>query len=818
MAELPTGTVTFLFTDVEGSTRLLRELGPAYGAALAEHSRLIRAAAEANGGVEVDTQGDAFFFAFPSPSAAVAAAADAQQALAEGALRVRMGLHTGEPELTSEGYVGLDVHLGARIASSAHGGQIVLSRATHGGLDREALVRDLGEHRVKDFDAPVWIYQLGDDEFPPLKTISNTNLPHPASAFVGREHEVSEVVELLRGEARLVTLTGPGGTGKTRIAIEAAAELVPSFRAGVFWVGLADIRDAALVLDTIARVLGAIGDLASHIGDRELLLLLDNFEQVVEAAPELSRLLEACGGLHLLVTSREVLRIAGEVELAVEPLEDGEAVELFCARARCEADDQVRALCAALDNLPLALELAAARARVLSPAQILSRVSERLDLFVGGRDVGPRQRTLRAAIEWSHELLSPAERRLFADLAVFEGGWSFEAAERVVDAELDVLQELAEKSLVRLSDERFWMLETIRTFAVEQLELSGRASDLFYRHADYFRALAEEIDELLDVEGQPERLLAIDGELPNLRAAIDRCLSDGGSHELGLALAGLLAPLWTMRGHLVEGRKLLEAALAASPDRSAARAVALRSLALVTTLQGDWPAGERWSDECIDVSRTLGLREVEAQALATLGRSLLARGEPVLARNAFETSAALGEETGQTRMVGMALFNLGWASLTAGDLSSAQVEFEDSLARFTAAGWDYGVTRSLTALATVLLKRHAVEDALPQLRRSLELSRRLGDLEDGVWALELYGVALAPATPERSACLLGAAEAGREQLGISAGGRDSALHDAATSALAVALGDAGLARVWAEGRRLGLERAIDLALLEARDG
>ena len=412
MAELPTGTVTFLFTDVEGSTRLLRELGPAYGAALAEHRRLIRAAAEANGGVEVDTQGDAFFFAFPSPTAAAAAAADAQRALADGALQVRMGLHTGEPELTADGYIGLDVHLGARIASSAHGGQVVLSRATHGGLDRMTLVRDLGEHRVKDFDAPVWIYQLGDDEFPPLKTISNTNLPHPASTFVGRGNEVGEIVELLLDEARLVTLSGPGGMGKTRIAIEAAAELVPSFRAGVFWVGLADTRDPSLVTDTIARILGAKDDLASHIGERELLLLLDNFEQVVEAAPELGRLLEACDGLRLLVTSREVLRISGEVELAVQPLADRAAVELFCHRARCEADDDVRVLCVALDNLPLALELAAARARVLSPAQILARVSERLDLFVGGRDAGPRQRTLRATIEWSHDLLSPVEQRL----------------------------------------------------------------------------------------------------------------------------------------------------------------------------------------------------------------------------------------------------------------------------------------------------------------------------------------------------------------------------------------------------------------------
>ena len=815
MADLPTGTVTFLFTDVEGSTRLLRELGPAYGAALADHRRLIRAAAEANGGVEVDTQGDAFFFAFPSPTAAAAAAADAQRALADGALPVRMGLHTGEPELTPEGYIGLDVHLGARIASSAHGGQVVLSHATHRGLDRTTPVRDLGEHRVKDFDAPVWIYQLGDDEFPPLKTISNTNLPHPASTFVGRGNEVGEIVELLRGEARLVTLSGPGGMGKTRIAIEAAAELVPGFRAGVFWVGLADTRDPSLVTDTIARVLGAKDDLASHIGDRELLLLLDNFEQVVEAAPEVGRLLEACEGLRLLVTSREVLRIAGEVELAVQPLADPAAVELFCHRARCEADDDVRALCVALDNLPLALELAAARARVLSPAQILSRVSERLDLFVGGRDAGPRQRTLRATIEWSHDLLSPVEQRLFADLSAFDGGWTLEAAERMAAADLDTLQELAEKSLVRLSGERFWMLETIRAFAVEQLERSGRANDLFRRHAEYFCSLTEGLNELLDVKGAIDRLASIDAELPNLRAAIDRSLLLDGGAELGVTLAGSLTALWTMRGHLSEGRRLLEAALAASSERSVARAAALRGMALVATLQGDWAAGERWSEACLELSRTLGERALEAQALATLGRSLLARGESERARQVFETSLGVADAIGLARVAAMARFNLGWASLTAGDLGRARLELEDSLARFTTDGWEYGITRSLTALAAVALHGDAAPDARSLLSRSLELSHRLGDLEDGVWALELYGVALASPNPEEAARLLGAAESGREQLGISSDAVDAELHDAAAVVLAEALGEQELGRAWEAGRRLGLERTLESVVPEA---
>src|SRR6266511_5357059 len=292
MRELPTGTVTFLFTDVEGSTRLLHELGDGYADALAEHRRALREAFRAHGGVEVDTQGDAFFYAFESAKAAVAAAQAGQEAIAAGAIRVRMGLHTGEPQLTEEGYVGIDVHKGARIAAAAHGGQVVCSKATRELVDAE--LTDLGEHLLKDFSEPVWIFQLGEERFPPLKTISNTNLPWPASSFVGREREVSDVVELLQDGARLVTLSGPGGSGKTRLAIESAAELVPEFRNGVFWIGLGALRDPALVVETVAQTLGAKDGLAEHIGERELLLLLDNFEQVVEAAPELASLLESC--------------------------------------------------------------------------------------------------------------------------------------------------------------------------------------------------------------------------------------------------------------------------------------------------------------------------------------------------------------------------------------------------------------------------------------------------------------------------------------------------------------------------------------------
>src|SRR5581483_8192307 len=391
------------------------------------------------------------------------------------------------------------------------GGQVLLSRATRDLLDA-AKVLDLGEHRVKDFDEPVWIFQLGDELFPPLKTISNTNLPRPASSFVGREREVEEVGALLR-ESRLVTLTGPGGSGKTRLAIEAAAEVVGEFRNGVFWVGLATVHDPELILPTIAQTLGAQGELASFVGEREMLLLLDNLEQVVEVAPRLGALLEACPNLKLLVTSRELLRIKGEVEYEVLPLAGPEAVELFSTRAQLQPTPTVEELCRRLDNMPLALELAAARTKALTPEQILDRLGQRLDLFKGGRDAEERQQTLRATIEGSYDLLGPEEQRLFARLAVFA-------------ADLDTLQSLVEKSLVRHTNGRFWMLETIREYALERLAASGEGDTVRRRWAEFFRDLADAAGVCVEAieHGRPHRMDLALAEQANLRATLDWAL------------------------------------------------------------------------------------------------------------------------------------------------------------------------------------------------------------------------------------------------------------------------------------------------------
>ncbi|HEY8501635.1 MAG TPA: adenylate/guanylate cyclase domain-containing protein, partial [Solirubrobacterales bacterium] len=534
--DLPSGTVTFLFTDVEGSTKLLHALGAdAYADALAEHRRILREAFARHSGVEVDTQGDAFFVAFPTAPGALAAAADVTRALADGPIRVRIGLHTGTPLLTDEGYVGADVHRAARIAAAGHGGQVLVSAATAQLVDAAEL-RDLGLHRLKDLAAPERIHQLGDDEHPPLKALHQTNLPVPATPFLGRESELDELAALLaRDDTRLVTLTGPGGTGKTRLALQAAANAADHFPDGVWWVPLAALRDPALVVESAARAVGADGDLVEHIGGKRLLLLLDNFEHLVTAAGDLAPLLAGCPDLTLVVTSREPLHLDGEHEYAVDPLSRSDAVDLFLTRALAVkrdfvANGEVAQICERLDHLPLAIELAAARVKILSPLDLLERLDRRLPLLAGGhRDAPERQRTLRATIEWSHELLSGEEQRLFARCAVFRGGWTLEAAEQVAHADLDSMQSLVDKSLVRVRPEsgRFWMLETIREFAVERLEASGEADEVRERHVEFVLGLVEEADAMIGPEHKDADIWIprLTADHDNLRAALDRLMA-----------------------------------------------------------------------------------------------------------------------------------------------------------------------------------------------------------------------------------------------------------------------------------------------------
>ena len=593
--DLPSGTVTFLFTDVEGSTRLLYESGAeAYAAALKVHRGVIRDACGREAGVEVDTQGDAFFFAFPTAPGALAAGQEIVEALGSGPIRVRLGVHTGTPFLTDEGYVGSDVNRAARIAAAGSGGQILVSGSTAALVDAD--LRDLGIHRFKDLAAPERVFQLGSEEFPALKSLGHTNLPIPATPFLGRERELSQVIELLGGESRLLTLTGPGGIGKTRLALQAAAEASDRFSAGVWWVPLASLRDPALVVTTVEQVLGARVDLARHIGDKSMLLVFDNFEQVVDASSELVALLAACPALEMVVTSRERLRVRGEQTYPVPLLgpDDGEA--LFVARARSidpsfVTGGAVAELCSRLDELPLALELAAARTAVFSPEQMLDRLGSRLDLLKGERDADPRQQTLRATIQWSYDLLSPIEQALLDRLSVFADGCSYEASEQVADADPDTLQSLLDKSLVRRrgsgSESRYWMLETIREFAAEQLAKTGERDTTRERHLAFYVSLVVEAEPQLTGRSQKEWFDRLSVEQENVRAALGFAC-DRADGEQALMLAGSFWRYWWTRGQIDEGERWYEAALAVGDGASdTARARGLFGLAHMTEARGD---------------------------------------------------------------------------------------------------------------------------------------------------------------------------------------------------------------------------------------
>jgi predicted ATPase/class 3 adenylate cyclase len=722
--DLPSGTVTFLFTDVEGSTELLHELGAeAYAEKLAKHRKIVREACAARGGVEVDTQGDAFFLAFPTAPAAIEAARAITEELASGPIALRIGLHTGTPLLTEDGYVGDDVHFAARVAASAHGGQVVLSPATRTLLDERYPLLELGEHRLKDIPEPVAIFQLGAGQFPPLKTISNTNLPRPASSFVGRERELQEVISCIEDGSRLLTLTAPGGSGKTRLALEAAATLVPEYKAGVFWVGLASLRDPALVTETIAQTLGAKDGLADHIGEREMLLLLDNLEQVIEAAPELSSLLQGCRNLTLLVTSRELLRVQGEVEYPVPPLVEAEALSLFCERAQAEPSDEINELCRRLDNLPLAVELAAARAKALSPAQILERLSQRLDLLKGGRDADPRQQTLRATIEWSYDLLSEDEQQLFARLSVFAGGCTLEAAEEVTEAELDTLQSLVEKSLVRFSSGRYWMLETIREYALERIGERNEVDDVGWKHATRHARLAVELFPSLR-EHSSRTAAILEKERENMRAALEFALQRDDPALAGDLMHGLWF-YWLIVGSGGEAAAWARRYLASSRER----------LSPLERMDGDLAAAEilRFTGD-LQTAATLKQEFVE------IGRSnpdALVRGEPILPLTAANLS------------------DLSYMELVAGRVAEARSYAEEALGLRRALGRPSGIAHALFALADVAYNERDFERARGLFADAHASFKTAGAIGDALTAgLEIAECELLLGRPEETAALL----------------------------------------------------------------
>ena len=809
MRGLPSGTVTFLFTDIEGSTKLLHELGPdGYAEALAEHRRILREAFTARGGVEVDTQGDAFFVAFPDASGALAAAREAQEEFAKGPIRVRMGLHTGEPTVTAEGYVGVDVHEGARIAAAAHGGQVILSLRTKELAGETIAVTDLGEHRLKDMPDPVWIFQLGEEAFPPLKTLSNTNLPTPASSFLGRERELAEAAELLDGK-RIITILGPGGAGKTRFSIELASRHLDRFPNGVFWVPLATVTDHERVVDTVGGVVGAKDGLADHIGTRQMMLVLDNLEQVIDASPKLADLADACPNLTMLVTSRELMKIRGEHAYVLPALDLDEGVALFTERAGVPADDTVVELCRRLEGLPLAIELAAARATVMTPSQLAAKLGERLDFLRGGRDADPRQQTLRATIEWSHDLLSTDEKRAFARLGVFVGGWTLESANAVADVDVDQVQSLVEKSLARRTDDRFWMLETIREFAVERFERSDDAADVRQRLADFMFARATSAN-LTSYEPGIQRHELVIPEQDNMRGVLEWAL-DTDAIEFGLRLMMALENFW-VTSNPVEGvrwyQRLFEAAGDLDP---AVRAGAFRDLGGCAQIAGIGKLADESYAKSLEIFRALGDRRGIGELIHRQGtRAVVTRQIPLARRlleESLEIALSVGNRWGECQVLG----SMAHVARADGDLDRAADLFERSRAIAVELGKSWWEASTLANLAELDLIAGRTEQAAVRARNTLTLSRAQGSRGPTSWGL-MYMARVAAGRGDRltAGMLWGAVEAEKARGNPALTGDDP--DYAVLVAPLLEIDDPEFERGRVEGRKLELDEAVDLAL------
>jgi predicted ATPase/class 3 adenylate cyclase len=932
MPDLPGGTVTFLLTDVEGSTALWEEAPEAMRTALARHDALFEKAVAEHGGVHIRPrgEGDSRFAVFASAPDAVTAALAVQRAYGGEAwptprpVKVRIGVHTGEAELRDGDYYGSAVNRCARLRGIGHGGQILLSKATmalvHDALPPAVSLTDLGEHGLKDLTRPERVFQVLDpglpNEFPPLVSLDARphNLPLQVTPLLGRDQDVRSVGGLLLREGvRLVTLTGPGGTGKTRLGLQVAADLLDRFDDGVFFVELAPIADPTLVPSVIAQALGVrdvggrpvLDAIVDYLHGRRLLLLLDNFEQVLTAATVVTELLRACPGLRVLVTSRAPLLIGGEHEYPVPPLalpDAGQsvtagrlsqyaAVALFVERAVAVKPDfalteanapAVAEICMRLDGLPLAIELAAARTRLLSPEAMLPRLGHGLALLTGGRrDVPARQQTLRNAIAWSYDLLSEDEQRLFRRLGVFVGGFTLESADEVASSELraasntdlhsqlanhdsilDGLESLVAKNLVKQQsgpegDPRFTMLETIREYALEQLEASGEAAALRRRHGRYFLVLAERAEpHFLDEEAETW-LDLLQREHDNLRAALAWSLDGPGEVEVGVRVAGALSRFWQLHSHLNEGLHWYELALASGDaEPLALRPKVLRGAAWLAHNQGDHGRAETMFREAATLSRDRGDRygiamaagdlgvimeqhgeyeaatELLAESLALyweigdvqgvaarlrgLGSIACAQGDFARATPLLEESLAMCRELGGVFSTGLALGALGLAALYQRRVDQAQTSFEESLVLFRQLKHVYGIAWSLNYLGRLGHLRGEDRQAIAQLSESLQMRRDLADKAGIAGCLEgLAPVALARSEPERAARLFGAASMLREAIAAPLAPAERAIAVADLEDVRAVLGEEAFGSAWAEGQAMTLEQAVAYALEDA---
>src|SRR5919107_2062652 len=876
MADLPTGTVTFLFTDVEGSTKLWERYPEAMRATMARHDEVLRGVMESSGGFVFKTIGDAFCVAFSSASHALEAALTAQRALLSkerektGPLRVRMALHTGLADERGGDYFGPPVNRIARLLSAGHGGQIFLSSVTK-ELVRDALpegtkLRDLGERRLKDLFRPERVFQLITPElptsFPPLKTLDAriNNLPAQPTPLVGRERELKEVCDLLPGQGvRLLTLTGPGGIGKTRLGLQVAAELLDEFEDGVFFVALAPTTDPSLVASAIAEPLGVVeaGDqpleegLKDYLRRKELLLLLDNFEQVLAGAPLVGELLSACPELKVLATSRSVLRVYGEQEYLVPPLElpspgrlpaidslsQYEAVRLFIERAKAARPDfsvtdenapAVAEICTRLDGLPLAIELAAARIKLLPPKAMLERLGSRLKLLSGGsRDLPERQRTLRGAIEWSYTLLEESERVLFARLAVFSGGRTLEAIEAVCGAKGDLpvdalegVSSLLDKSLLRQEEgpegePRFVMLETIHEYARERLKASGEAEETRRLHAEYFLALAEGSEPELSEADQLACLERLEAEHDNMRAALSWSLEK--EPEAALRLAGALARFWEMRARFLEGSAWLEAALLQS-DRadSATRAKLLSEAGTFAFYRTDFDHAIELHGEALELYRQVGDDNGVAFALLCLGAQHMEKGDHERAAPFLEEALALSRRIGDKRNTAGTLHNLGEVERQRGNYERAKALGMESIALLREIKDDYNLSMVVGWVGLLEVWSGDEPDLAEEfLKEALALERELGYWAYGAYCLEGFaGLAGARGQGARAARLWGAAEALRTGIGAPPTPEARPYYERSMAATRTLLGEVAWEAAFAQGPAMSPEEAAEYALGE----
>jgi predicted ATPase/class 3 adenylate cyclase len=700
----PTGTITFLFTDIEGSTRLWEERPDAMRESLARHDALLRSAIENHDGFVFKTVGDSFCAAFANAPDALAAAVTAQRSLnsapGEVDLKVRMALHAGAADERDGDYFGPTLNRVARLLAAGHGGQVLLSQAAREALPSDAPLSDMGSHRLKDLQQPERVYQLRipdlPSEFPPLRTLGNTNLPIQLTSFIGREAEIRDVRNLL-STARLVTLLGTGGIGKTRLSLQVAAEMTEEFPDGVWLVELASLTEPGLVSKAVASELGVADEpgrpltetLADYLRSKTLLLILDNCEHLIAACASLAgALVRACPGVKILASSREPLNIpeerpwripsllppdpdrlpTREAEL-IAAVASSDAVRLFVERATIQRPDfrldarnarAVAGICCRLDGIPLALELAAARVKAMTVEQIAVRLDDCFRLLTAGsRTALPRQQTLRALLDWSYDLLNSQERALLHRVSVFAGGWTLEAAESVCSGEtikdwdvVDLLASLVDKSLILFEEPdgngRYRLLETVRQYGREKQADEEQGDILRSRHAAFFLALAEEANEKLMGPEQAAWADRLETEHDNLRAALDWYVKAPEDALPGLRLSGALQRFWWVRGHMTEGRQRYAAVLAndASAEPTAERALALQGAGNLAFQQSDLNEADRCYQQVLEIRGAIGDRPGTAGPLASLGNVAHYQGDYPRARSLFEEALVINRETG----------------------------------------------------------------------------------------------------------------------------------------------------------------------------